>query len=79
MIPGAGYVRVPAWRDAKLSQNSPSTCDNLPQRKSLFVALGGLPETIVKNSEWLYMLEEETRQSLSIEGYFATEQELKAG
>ncbi len=53
-------------------------CDNLPQRKKLYVALGGLPETAVKNSEWLYMLAEETRQSLSIEGYFATEQELKA-
>ncbi len=61
-----------------MSQNSLSNCDNLPQRKSLFVALGGLPETIVKNSEWIYMLEEETRQSLSIEGYFAAEQELKA-
>ena len=55
-----------------------TNCDNLPQRKSLFVALGGLPETVVKNNEWLYMLTEETRQSLSIEGYFATEQELKA-
>jgi excisionase family DNA binding protein len=61
-----------------LSKDSITNCDNLPQRKTLFMALGGLPETAVKNSEWLYMLAEETRQSLSIEGYFATEQELKA-
>lgn len=53
-------------------------CDNLAQRKNLFVGLGGLPETAVKNSEWLSMLVEETRQSLSIEGVFATEQQLKA-
>lgn len=40
--------------------------------------MGGLPDSGVRNDEWLYMLQEETRQSLSIEGYFATEQELKA-
>ncbi|MFB9993606.1 Fic family protein [Deinococcus oregonensis] len=40
--------------------------------------LGGLPAAGVRNDEWLYMLEQETRQSLSIEGYFATDQELKA-
>lgn len=32
----------------------------------------------VRNDEWLYMLQEETLQSLSIEGYFATDAELKA-
>lgn len=58
-----------------MSQNY---CDSIRQRKALLDQLGGLPETIVENQEWLYMLEEETRHSLSIEGYFATEQELKA-
>lgn len=47
-------------------------------RLALLHNLGGLPEAGVRNDEWLYMLQEETRQSLSIEGYFATEQELKA-
>lgn len=46
--------------------------------RALLDALGGLSEAIVENREWRYMLEEETRHSLSIEGYFATEQELKA-
>lgn len=57
---------------------SKNYCDKLRQRKALLDELGGLPSTIVENQEWLYMLEEETRHSLSIEGYFATEQELKA-
>lgn len=57
---------------------SKSCCDRITQRKTLLDQLGGLPETIVENQEWLYMLEEETRHSLSIEGYFTTEQELKA-
>lgn len=52
--------------------------DSLARRRRLLEALGGLPETTVENQEWLYMLEEETRHSLSIEGFFATEQELKA-
>lgn len=53
--------------------------DNLTaQRKHLLETLGGLPEAIVHNNGWLYMLEEETRNSVAIEGYFATEQELKA-
>lgn len=30
------------------------------------------------NSEWLCMLEQDTRHSLTIEGYFATDEELKA-
>ncbi len=47
-------------------------------RKSLLESLGGFSETTVQNAEWLYMLQEETRNSVSIEGYFATEQELKA-
>ena len=47
-------------------------------RLALLGRLGGLPDSGVRNDEWLYMLQEETRQSLSIEGYFATEQELEA-
>jgi fido (protein-threonine AMPylation protein) len=50
----------------------------LTSRLALLTDLGGLPDTGVRNDEWLYMLQEETRQSLSIEGYFATERELKA-
>ena len=53
-----------------------SNCDT-SQRLELLEQLGGLTETSVQNSEWLYMLEEDTRQSLAIEGYFATELELK--
>jgi Fic family protein len=53
-------------------------CDTLAERKALLERLGGLPETTVQNMEWLYMLEEDTRQSLAIEGHFATEEELKA-
>jgi Fic family protein len=52
---------------------------NLEERKALLGQLGGLSDaaTRVKNREWLYMLKEETRHSLSIEGHFATEKELK--
>ena len=53
-------------------------CDSINKRKKLLDELGQLPEAIVQNQEWLYMLEEDTRHSLSIEGYFATEEELKA-
>src|SRR5579884_1073141 len=53
-------------------------CDSIPERVALFERLGGLPETTVSNTEWLYMLQEDTRQSLAIEGYFATEEQLKA-
>lgn len=53
-------------------------CDSISKRKNLLDELGKLPEAIVENQEWLYMLEEDTRHSLSIEGYFATEEELKA-
>ena len=53
-------------------------CDNICNRKKLLDQLGTLPSALVENQEWLYMLEEDTRHSLSIEGYFATEEELKA-
>lgn len=55
-----------------------NNCDSIAQRKKLLDELGKLPEAIVENQEWLYMLEEDTRHSLSIEGYFATEEELKS-
>ncbi len=52
-------------------------CYMLTERQNLFVRLGGLPETTVYNTEWLYILGEDTRQSLAIEGVFATEEELE--
>jgi Fic family protein len=48
------------------------------ERHVLFERLGGLSETTVENTEWLYMLREDTRQSLAIEGHFASEEELQA-
>lgn len=56
-----------------------SMCDSVRKRKDLLERLGGLPDAaaIVRNSEWLYMLEMDTRNSLAIEGYFASEKELK--
>lgn len=51
---------------------------DLTRRLHKLAELGGLPPVAVRNDEWLYMLQEETRQSLSIEGYFATDAELKA-
>lgn len=39
--------------------------------------LGGLPRPTVKNSEWLSLLEDESRNSLMIEGYFVTKRELQ--
>lgn len=53
-------------------------CDTLAARKALFDRFGGLPETTVQNTEWLYMLEQDTRHSLAIEGYFASEEDLEA-
>jgi fido (protein-threonine AMPylation protein) len=55
-----------------------SNCYNIEKHRSLFESLGGFPEIVVENTEWLYMLREDTRQSLAIEGYFATEEELEA-
>jgi Fic family protein len=53
-------------------------CDTIDKRRALLESLGGLPETTVRNTEWLYMLEEDTRQSLAIEGHFASEEDLEA-
>ena len=41
-------------------------CDSIAKRKNLLDKLGKIPEAIVENKEWLYMLEEDTRHSLSI-------------
>ncbi|MFN4250455.1 Fic family protein [Deinococcus sp.] len=56
----------------------PDSRPDLTRRLHRLAALGGLPPVGVRNDEWLYMLQEETRQSLSIEGYFATDAQLKA-
>lgn len=56
----------------------PDPRPDLTRRLRKLAALGGLPPVGVRNDEWLYLLQEETRQSLSIEGYFATDAQLKA-
>ena len=55
--------------------------DSIKQRLDLLRKFGGLPvneDFRVTNKEWLYMLEEDARQSLSIEGHFTTTKDLKA-
>jgi hypothetical protein len=47
------------------------------KRKDIVEKIGGLPEPQVKNKEWLYLLEEETRNSIMIEGFFVSEKELE--
>ncbi|BBB31926.1 conserved hypothetical protein [Thermotomaculum hydrothermale] len=47
------------------------------ERKKLLEDLGGIEEPVVKNKEWLYLLEEETRNSIMIEGFFVDNKELK--
>lgn len=46
-------------------------------RQEWLSALGGLEGVSVKNKEWLNLLEEDTRQSLMIEGHFVDRRELK--
>jgi len=72
------YSEYNVLQESVLEDFTQNACYNLTRRKTLLDQLGGLPETIVENAEWLYMITEETRHSLSIEGFFATEQELKA-
>lgn len=60
-----------------MSECTAINCYNIDKRKELFESLGGLPEIAVQNREWLYMLQEDTRQSLAIEGYIATEEQLE--
>ena len=47
------------------------------ERKKLLDKLGGIPEPVIENKEWLYLLEEETRNSILIEGYFVDDEELE--
>lgn len=76
---------LPAREDMAPMPSTPATPTDdrrldalLAERKALFDRFGGLPETTVQNSEWLYMLEQDTRHSLAIEGYFTSEEELEA-
>lgn len=50
------------------------------ERRALLSRMGGVPLTLlqVAEEEWLYMLQEDTRHSLAIEGYFVTDEELEA-
>jgi Fic family protein len=61
-----------------MSEQASMNCYMMEERRALLESLGGLPETTVQNTEWLYMLREDTRQSLAIEGYFASEEQLEA-
>lgn len=61
-----------------MSEQTSKNCYTIEDRRLLLESLGGLPETAVLNTKWLYMLQEDTRQSLAIEGHFATEEELTA-
>lgn len=47
------------------------------ERKRILEQLGGINEPVVKNKEWIYLLEEETRNSILIEGFFIDKNELK--
>lgn len=56
---------------------APDPHPEVSQRLQLLNQLGGLPQAGVRNDEWLYMLQEETRQSVAIEGYFTTDEQLE--
>ena len=47
------------------------------ERKKLLDKLGGIPEPVIENKEWLYLLKKETRNSILIEGYFVDKEELE--
>lgn len=47
------------------------------ERFDFLKKLGGLPEPEVINEEWLYILKEETRNSILIEGFVVSEEELE--
>ncbi len=49
----------------------------LSERKRILNAIGGLPPPEVVNKEWLYILKEETRNSVLIEGVFVSEDEFE--
>ena len=62
---------VKHYRDKLMNENL------ILERKKLLEKLGGIPEPVIENKEWLYLLEEETRNSILIEGYFVDEEELE--
>jgi Fic family protein len=49
----------------------------ITERFHLLKDLGGLPKPEIINQEWLYILKEETRNSILIEGFFVSEEELE--
>ncbi|GGM99236.1 hypothetical protein GCM10007092_11380 [Thermus composti] len=51
----------------------------LEERRVLLDRFGGMKLDLIQvaNGEWLYMLQEDTRHSLAIEGHFADERELR--
>jgi Fic family protein len=51
--------------------------NSIAERFHLLQKLGGLPEPEVINEEWFYILKEETRNSILIEGFFVSEEELE--
>ena len=51
--------------------------NSISERFDLLKNFGGLPEPEVINEEWLYILKEETRNSILIEGFFVSEEELE--
>ena len=51
--------------------------NSISERIHVLKRLGGLPEPEVINQEWLYLLKEETRNSILIEGFFVSEEELE--
>lgn len=51
--------------------------NRIAERFHLLQKLGGLPEPEVINEEWFYILKEETRNSILIEGFFVSEEELE--
>lgn len=53
----------------------PTTTTNL--RRLWLKKLGGIESVSVRNKEWLALLEEDTRNSLMIEGYFVSRSEIK--
>lgn len=49
----------------------------LNPRISLLKKLGGMSSPVVTNNEWLYLLSEETRNSILIEGYFVDKKSMQ--
>lgn len=49
-----------------------SNCDSISKRKKLLDELGKLPEAIVENQEWLYMLAEKVYNKIIINNFRVT-------